>query len=240
MLIVGLTGGIACGKSTVSNELKKCNSVVIDADLIAREVVYPNTNAYNKIVANFGNDVPNLLNDDKTLNRTALGEYVFKDKARVRILNSIVHPAVKYEIFKRIIKAYLTLEKLVILDVPLLFESGLYLICGSIINVSCTRELQIERLLKRNTELSESDAIDRINNQMSNDEKNYRSDYIIDNSGDINDLEVSVENVIREVRPGVFWYLIDLFPPFAIASALFTFTIRRIIDKFKGTKPKLD
>lgn len=243
MLIVGLTGGIACGKSTVSKELKeKYHLTIVDADLIAREVVYPNKPAFKKIVAAFGKEVPDLVNpQDGSLNRPALGKAVFGNKEKLAVLNSIVHPAVKWEMFKQILFAYLTFKQLIILDVPLLYESGLSLVCGLTVTISCAKEIQIDRLLERNPELSVSDATKRIDSQMSNQERNYRSDIVVDNSGDLNTLHESIKSLVHEIKPNFFWYLLDLFPPFAILSALFTFTLRRISDKFIGTrKPKLE
>ncbi|RCK65199.1 Dephospho-CoA kinase CAB5 [Candida viswanathii] len=243
MLIVGLTGGIACGKSTVSKELKeKYHLTVVDADLIAREVVYPNKPAFKKIVAAFGQDVPDLVNpQDGSLNRPALGKAVFGNKDKLATLNAIVHPAVKWEMFRQILIAYITLKQLIVLDVPLLYESGLSLICGLTVTISCTKEIQVERLLARNPELSVTDVTKRIDSQMSNDERNYRSDIVIDNSGDLNTLYESIKSLVHEIKPNLIWYLLDLFPPFAILSALFTFTIRRISDKFIGTrKPKVE
>ncbi|CAK9441611.1 uncharacterized protein LODBEIA_P54790 [Lodderomyces beijingensis] len=239
MLIVGLTGGIACGKSTVSQELqRKYKLTVVDADLIAREVVEPGRPAYNKIVKAF-KDVPDLVNaTDKSLNRATLGQVVFHDRRRLRTLNSIVHPAVKWEIAKQILRAYISLRSLVILDVPLLFESQLYLVCGLIVTVSTTPELQVERLLKRNPELTAKDAENRIGLQMPNAERNYRSDIVIDNSGTLQQLHQQIESVVYEVKPSKLWTLIDLFPPVGVLSALFTFIIRRMTEKFKGTKPK--
>lgn len=238
MLIVGLTGGIACGKSTVSHELKtKYHYTVIDADLIAREVVLPGKPAYNKIVRSF-DDVHDLLHEDGTLNRTVLGQVVFQNKRKLKDLNSIVHPAVQWEIVRQILRAYISCKSLVILDVPLLFESQLHLICGLIVTVSTKSELQIERLLARNAELSREDAENRIKNQMTNEERNYRSDIVIDNSGSVSDLKKSVDTLSREIKPSIVWTILDLIPPFGVVSALFTFTIKRITEKYKGNKPK--
>lgn len=238
MLIVGLTGGIACGKSTVSHELKtKHHYTVIDADLIAREVVLPGKPAYKKIVDSF-NNVHDLLHDDGSLNRTVLGQVVFQDKKKLNLLNSIVHPAVRWEIVRQIFKAYVSCSSLVILDVPLLFESQLYMICGLIVTVSTKSELQIERLLARNPELSKEDAENRIKSQMTNVERNYRSDIVIDNSGSVSNLKDSIALLSREIKPSKIWTFLDLIPPFGIISALFTFAIKRITEKYKGTKPK--
>ncbi|OWB54884.1 hypothetical protein B5S28_g744 [[Candida] boidinii] len=96
MLIVGLTGGIACGKSTVSKRLEEHHKLpIVDADKIAREIVQPGKPSYNKIVTYFGQKIPNLVNDDNTLNRQALGGYVFANKDELRVLNSFTHPEVR-------------------------------------------------------------------------------------------------------------------------------------------------
>ncbi|KAI5956335.1 CAB5 [Candida jiufengensis] len=240
MLIVGLTGGIACGKSTVSKELQtKYNLKIIDADLIAKEVVEPKKPAYNKILQEFQSQIPNLVNEDESLNRGALGTYVFENKSELKKLNSIIHPAVKWEIIKQIAQSYFKLNSMVILDVPLLFESGLYLICGSIITVSISPStLQIDRLLERNPELTELDAQNRIKNQMSMNERNYRSDYVLDNSGSLKDLQLSIKKLITKRKPNFASTLIEWIPPFGVLSALLVFITRRIVEKYKGKKPK--
>lgn len=241
MLIVGLTGGIACGKSTVSKELQtNYKLTVVDADLIAREVVYPGKPAYNKIIEHF-KDVPNLVDaNDKSLNRAALGQAVFNDKSKLKKLNSIVHPAVKWEIAKQILWAYLHIKSIVVLDVPLLFESQLYLVCGLVITVSAPLELQTKRLLLRNPELTAEDAEKRIKSQMSNLERNYRSDIVIENSGTVEDLHDELEHVVQKIKPAKIWTLLDLIPPFGIASAAFTFFIRRMVENYRGKKPKTE
>lgn len=235
MLVVGLTGGIACGKSTVSNIFKeKHHLTVIDADLIARQVVLPDKPAYNNIIKTFGSEIPQLVKDDKTLNREALGRHVFGNKERLTKLNGIIHPAVRYEIGRQILMAYLTMKKLVILDVPLLFEAKLHVICGKTITVSCDRQLQIERLLARNKELSPQDAENRINSQMSNEEKCYRADLIIDNNKGLKELEQNISLAIREITPGVLFTVLDWFPPFGILSAFLTVITCYFRDRFKG------
>ncbi|GME71670.1 unnamed protein product [[Candida] boidinii] len=134
MLIVGLTGGIACGKSTVSKRLEEHHKLpIVDADKIAREIVQPGKPSYNKIVTYFGQKIPNLVNDDNTLNRQALGGYVFANKDELRVLNSFTHPEVRKQMVWNVIKAWLSFEKMVILDVPLLFESKLDVYCADCI-----------------------------------------------------------------------------------------------------------
>ncbi|CAM9017613.1 unnamed protein product [Wickerhamomyces anomalus] len=209
MLIVGLTGGIAAGKSTVSEKLsKEYGLTIIDADLIARQVQQPGQSAYKKIAKYFGPQVEDLFLEDGQLNRPSL--------------------AVRYEIFKQIIISYLKLQKLVILDVPLLFEAKLDQICGATIAVVCDEKLQLERLLKRNSYLTEEDAKQRINAQMSNHSRIRKADYIIDNSHTLEALDENIRGVVQRVTPSWIIYLLELFPVFAAFSAFGTFIIRRI------------
>lgn len=238
MLVVGLTGGIGTGKSTVSENLRANHKLsIIDADLIARQVVEPGRRAYRQIIDTFGEEVEGLTNTDGSLNRAALGKAVFGNTVNLKKLNSIVHPEVRREIIWQLIKAYMKVKDLVILDVPLLFESGLNRICGATVTVSCLRDLQVQRLRLRNPELSTDDIHKRIDSQMSNEERNFRSDLIIDNSGTMDDLRATVSAVVKELRPSILCTLLDLFPPFGILSALYTIIIRTIRDRYKGTRP---
>lgn len=231
MLVVGLTGGIAAGKSTVSQKLREKHGLtIIDADLIARQVQEPGRSSYNKIVKYFGPKVENLLFEDGNLNRPELGRFVFGDKEELKKLNSFVHPAVRFEIFKQILIAYLKMNKMVILDVPLLFEAGLDKICGATIAVVCKESIQLERLLKRNAYLTEEDAKQRINSQMPNHLKIRKADYVIDNSSTLEDLDEQIDGTVQRVRPFIIRHLLELFPPFALFSAFGTFMIRRIYE----------
>lgn len=241
MLIVGLTGGISSGKSTVSSRLRDQGLTIIDADLIAREVVVPGKRAYRQILETFGEIVPDLLNEDRTLNRAALGKAVFGNQERLKKLNSIVHPAVRREIFWQLLKAYFKLRNMVILDVPLLFESNLNQICGVTMTVFCDKDVQIKRLRSRNPELTEEDAEKRVNSQMSNQERNFLADYIVDNNGTMKELEKSIDLLLKQISPGKIMTLIDYFPPFGIVSAVYTYLLNLICHKFKcGRPPKLD
>lgn len=176
MILVGLTGGIATGKSTVTRMFKQCGAVVIDADDLARQVVQPGKPAWREIVKAFGKAV---LHPDRTLNRQALGTIVFGNKAKLRRLEHIIHPRVARE------QARLTREAarkdpnaVVIYDVPLLFEAGVDARVDKIIVVSASRETQIARLKKRNS-LSRTEALRRINSQMPLAQKLARADFAI-------------------------------------------------------------
>lgn len=121
--VIGLTGGIATGKSSVSKLLQERNIPVIDADVLARKVVKLNTHALRKIVATFGDTV---LLPDGSLDRKRLGEIVFNDEVKRKRLNAIVHPAVRWEMLRGILGHWMKGEKVCVLDIPLLIEAGLY------------------------------------------------------------------------------------------------------------------
>lgn len=241
MLIVGLTGGIASGKSTVSQILaEKYQLTVIDADKIARQVLLPGTSAYAQVLETFGPFIPNLVDTEhgNKLNNAALGAAVFGNKENLRKLNSISHPAIRREICRRILKAYLKFNRLVILDVPLLFESGLYRICGLIVTVNCDERLQIDRLQLRNPELSLEDARKRILSQMTNFERCFKLDIVINNNDDLDHLKARVELAVRDLRPSWAWTILDWFPPFAAMLALYTLLLCFVKEKVRGKAPQ--
>jgi dephospho-CoA kinase len=186
MLIVGLTGGIATGKSTVSNLLRHKHSLpVIDADVLARKAVEPGTHAFDRILDAFGADL--ALRDSSGhitgLDRTALGKRVFSgDEVARKKLNRIVHPAVRWLMVKAVIREWLLNGcAVVVLDIPLLFESGLDRFCGITVVVSTESELQLQRLLERDARLSEEDARGRIASQWNIDKNKALADVVIEN-----------------------------------------------------------
>ena len=177
MILVGLTGGVATGKSTVAKMFKECGAVVIDADELAHEAVKPGTPAWREIVAFFGKTV---LNQDRSLNRQALGSIVFRNPKKRRQLEHIIHPRVARE-QARLTKqaARKNPDAVVIYDVPLLFEAGIDKRVDHTIVVTADRETQIARLKKRNG-LSQAEAIRRIKSQMPLAKKRQRANYVLD------------------------------------------------------------
>ncbi len=158
MILVGLTGGIATGKSTVAGMFKRCGATVIDADALAREVVEPGKPAWREIVKTFGKDV---INPDRTLNRQTLGVMVFGHPAKLRRLERIIHPRVAREQIRLTKQAARNDPKAVVIyDVPLLFEAGIDTRVDTTIVVTADRETQIARLKKRNG-LSRAEALRR-------------------------------------------------------------------------------
>jgi dephospho-CoA kinase len=194
---LGLTGSIATGKSTVSQMFKDEGCPVIDADLIAREVVEPGTPVLEEIVRHFGE---HILHDDGTLNRKRLGEIVFEHPEEREKLNSMVHPAVRMEMKERSEAAEAAGEPLIILDIPLLIENDLYYLVDEVLVVYVPDEVQKERLITRNG-YTEEEADQRITSQMPIEKKRKEADYIIDNSGTLEDTRAQVKELVRRFVP---------------------------------------
>lgn len=177
---MGLTGGIASGKSTVSAWFVNKGARLVDADIIAREVMLPGHPVLDAAVNRFGEGI---LQPDGSLNRAKLGEIVFADKEALQALNAITHPAIRKEIKARMN----ALEeedprRLTLVDIPLLYESELDNLFERIAVVYVPREVQLERLMARNG-MTEAQAESRLNAQMDIEEKRRRATFVIDNSG---------------------------------------------------------
>jgi len=197
MLLVGLTGGIATGKSLVSEILRGLGTYIIDADKIAREVVEPQKPAWLEIVEFFGKDI---INKDRTINRKRLGEIVFNDPLKKRKLEEIVHPRVIEE-ENRMLKEYLKIKPdgIVIIDAALLIEAGSHKRVDKLIVVYADKETQTKRLMERDG-LSRTDAEKRIASQMPLDEKVKMSDFVIDNSKGIEGTQRQTIDIFNKLR----------------------------------------
>lgn len=194
-IVVGLTGGIASGKSTVSAIFREMNIPVIDADQIAKEVVQNGRVAYSKIVEAFGKEI---LQEDLEINRAALGQIIFHNEQERQKLNSIVHPEVRSEMLKQKEQLIAEQYQLVVLDIPLLFESKLTYLVDQVIVVHVNELVQLERLQKRNN-LSKEDALARIKSQLSLTEKAKMADFIIDNNGSIDETKEQVIKLVSKL-----------------------------------------
>jgi dephospho-CoA kinase len=178
--VIGLTGGIATGKSTVSALLEKAGAVIIDADRIARQVVKKGLPAYREIIENFGESI---LLPDGEINRSALGDIIFNDPQKKKLLNRIVHPHVRKEQSRQL----KNIKKkdpgaIVILDIPLLIETQTYRDLSEVIVVYAPEHIQMKRLMQRD-DISKADALTRIRSQMPIEEKKDKATIVIDNSG---------------------------------------------------------
>ncbi|KAI9740446.1 MAG: hypothetical protein M1834_005026 [Cirrosporium novae-zelandiae] len=252
MLLIGLTGSIATGKSTVSLLLSSppYNLPLIDADLLARRVVEPGTTGYHKIVTYFSPTTPDLIlpasevgengpdGKGRPLNRPALGRRVFgntlerqKDRA---ILNKIVHPAVRWEMYKSLLKSYFRGYQAVVLDVPLLFEAGMDLLCGTVMVVAVSDpEIQMKRLRDRDPHLTEEDARNRVASQWDVRDKARRAEMrgegagvVVWNDGDKDDLKRELEKIMMKIQqknPKWWSWLLLIVPPFGGLAAMYQF-----------------
>ncbi|MFB1050861.1 dephospho-CoA kinase [Paraliobacillus sp. JSM ZJ581] len=183
--IIGLTGGIATGKSTVSNFFKKNGIPVIDADGIAKEVVEPNQEAYRQIISAFGTSI---LQQNGQLDRRKLGNIVFTNENKRQQLNSIVHPQVKKVMLARRDQLINEEHPVIVLDIPLLFESQLENLVDLVVVVYSHAEVQLERLMHRN-QLTKEEASNRIQSQLPITQKAKAANIVIDNNGSIADTQ---------------------------------------------------
>ncbi|MDM8280406.1 dephospho-CoA kinase [Ligilactobacillus agilis] len=176
--ILGLTGGIASGKSTVSAYLAQNGALIIDADLIARQVVAKKSSGLKQIVAKFGEEI---LTASGELDRKKLGKLVFSNKDLLKNLTDITGPLIRAEILREIEAAKKAQVKLVVLDIPLLFETGYQTLCDKVMVVTIPSEVQLKRVMKRDN-LSAAEARKRIANQLPASKRNELADVLIDNS----------------------------------------------------------
>ncbi|WP_062355198.1 dephospho-CoA kinase [Bacillus kwashiorkori] len=191
---IAITGGIATGKSTVSKMIQELKFTVIDADMAARKVVEPNESAYKEIVEKFGKEI---LQPDKTIDRAKLGSIIFHDENKRKLLNSIVHPAVRKQMHEEIESAVQRGERAIFLDIPLLYESNLTHMAEKVIVVYVDQETQLERLMARN-HLSKEDALARIQSQLSIEEKRKLANAVIDNRSTIAYTKQQLMNILTE------------------------------------------
>lgn len=191
--IIGLTGGIASGKSTVSNMLKELGIPVIDADEEARLAVEKGEKAYNAIVDHFGEAI---LMDDGSIDRAKLGAIIFKDEEKRLVLNSIVHPAVRERMLQKREQYRSNGHHFIVLDIPLLFESRLTAMVDKVIVVYVDDLVQLERLKKRNG-FTEEEAQERIASQMPLKDKQKLADAVINNNGTIEETKKQLFSILR-------------------------------------------
>ncbi|NLJ72910.1 MAG: dephospho-CoA kinase [Syntrophomonadaceae bacterium] len=197
MKIVGLTGGIASGKSTVAGVFAELGAYIIDADKVAHEIVEPNNPAWRDVISFFGEEI---LNADKTINRERLGEIVFNNADLLDKLNKITHPRIM-EKFKDELQAIRenNPNAIVIMEVPLLYETHLERMCDLVVVVWVDRETQKDRLMRRDS-ISGDSAVKRIDSQMDLDEKAKIADYVIDNRKTIEETIKIATNYYNEIK----------------------------------------
>ena len=193
-MIIGLTGSIASGKSTVASMLKEYGLPIVDADLVARQVVEPGSETLQQIAAAFGADV---IQADGTMDRAKVGALIFNDEAKRTQLNRIIHPAIRAEMLRQRDGYIAAGERNVVMDIPLLFESKLQSYVEKIIVVSVSEETQLARLMARNT-FSEEEATARIRSQLAMDVKEAGADAVINNNGSVEETAAQLHAILTE------------------------------------------
>lgn len=202
-MVIGLTGGIGTGKSTVSQILKDRGFPVIDLDVISHEVI-EFSSVVEKIVQNFGREV---LDEDEagncTISREKLGKIIFSDKKKRLALNSIMHPEILKVMHKKILECKSEKNKIIFVEVQLLFEVQWEKEFDYILLVAAKRDMQVRRVLERDKR-SEEEAWNIINSQMSLDEKREKSDFVIENDGNMDDLNKKVDKFLKSLEQRQF------------------------------------
>jgi dephospho-CoA kinase len=191
---VGLTGGVASGKSTVSALLAELGAVVIDADVLAREVVAPGTEGLDEVVVEFG---PGVLGPDGSLDRPSLGALVFADPQRRKALEAIIHPRVRARAAE--IEAAAPPDAVVVHDIPLLTETGQAGSFDAVIVVDVPVEVQLDRMARLRG-MSEADTRARVEAQASREDRRAIATYVVDNTGTLEELRERVAEIYRALR----------------------------------------
>lgn len=198
-MVIGLTGGIGTGKSTVSQILKDRGFSVIDLDVISHEVI-EFSSVVEKIVQNFGREVLDENEDGNcTISREKLGKIIFADKEKRLALNSIMHPEILKVMHKKILECKSEKNKIIFVEVQLLFEVQWEKEFDYILLVAAKRDMQVRRVLERDKR-SEEEAWNIINSQMSLDEKREKSDFVIENDGNMDDLNKKVDKFLKSLE----------------------------------------
>jgi len=197
MLLLGVTGGVASGKTTVARMLAGLGARTIDFDLLSRIVVEPGKPAWKEVIAYFGEWI---LQGDKTLDRKKLAEIIFRDSAKRKKLESFIHPKI-YEEFSRLVKKYTSQDPKAIIQavVPLLVEANLQHLFHKILLVYIPAEMQIERLMQRDR-ISREMALNILNAQLPLEEKKSHADFIVDNSGSLEGTKRQVQEIWEELK----------------------------------------
>ncbi len=196
MRVFGLTGGVASGKGVVAARFRELGIPVLDADELAREVVAPGTSGLSAVVERFGSEI---LGQDGQLNRSALAQLVFSDRARLQELNSIVHPLVQRRLEQHLASFEAQGADLACYEVPLLFENGLQERLRPVVLVAASPDTQVARATKRSG-WTEEQARARMAAQMPLSRKRRLADFIIDNDGSLNDTRQQATQVLEQVR----------------------------------------
>ncbi|MBM7541889.1 dephospho-CoA kinase [Amphibacillus cookii] len=195
-IVIGLTGCIATGKSTVAKMFKKEGIPIVDADQLSRTIVEPHQPAYIQIVEAFGHDI---LLPDQTLDRKKLAQLIFNDSVKRQTLNQIVHPAITDHLLHERDQLIVAQHQYIVLDIPLLYENDLTHLVDVVVVVYTTPKQQLQRLMARD-QLSEKEANKRIQSQISIEQKAQWADYVIDNSKTLAHTETAFKQLLQQLE----------------------------------------
>ncbi|WEV40944.1 dephospho-CoA kinase [Lactobacillus sp. ESL0681] len=197
-IVLGLTGGIASGKSTADAFFQTKGVPVIDSDRISHDILNIGQEGYQRVSAQFG---PEYLNSDQTINRRKLGQLVFNDKQQLAKLNKLTHPLIFQTIAAKITHHKQANVPLIVVDVPLLFEANGQSYCDQTLLIALPESLQLERLMQRD-QLTRSAALARINSQMPLAQKVQLADYVIENTGTVAELNAKLAQLMFKLKEG--------------------------------------
>ena len=191
---IGLTGGIASGKSTITNYIKRNKQIpILDADVLSKELIKPNTEVYKKLLGYFGNQILDEYSLEKVINSKQLKKIIFEEEKHRKWIQQLMHPLIKKKMIDEC-NQYKD-EKIILLVIPLLFEANFTDLCTEIWLVKCPEEIQIKRLIERD-KISEQEAQKIINLQFKFDKKSKFSDIILDNSDNLNQWKNKIKKLI--------------------------------------------
>lgn len=196
MKVIGLTGGMATGKSTVASLLRQLGAKVIDADQIAREILQPGQEAWKEIVAAFG---PEILREDNNIHREKLRKIIFQDEKARKRLDAITHPRIRTLAQERMQQFAAKGAEIIVYEAPLLFENQVHLWLRPVILVACDLATQKQRLEERDG-LGEEEIQRHLEAQMTLEEKKKLADFVIENSGDLEELKRQVKEVWEKIK----------------------------------------
>ena len=197
LIVIGLTGGIASGKSTVTALLKEKGAVIIDADKIAREIMSKGEPAWFEVLNYFGDEI--LNNDRSDIDRKKLASIVFSDKAKLEALNNITHPKIIEEIKKQVEEYKKAGKKIIVIDAALLIEAGLDKIVDEVWVIAANEDVQLQRLMAREKDITKDEAVKRIKSQMPLAEKLKFADRVIDNNSSIEETKNQVDKIWTKI-----------------------------------------
>ncbi|XP_049379684.1 dephospho-CoA kinase-like [Solanum stenotomum] len=200
MSIVGLTGGIASGKSTVSNFFKAHGIPVVDTDVVARNVLKKGTGGWKKVVAAFGEDI---LLDNGEVDRAKLGQIVFSDLEKLQLLNRLLAPFISHGMLMKVLKLWIKGCSIIVVDVPLLFDAKVDKWTKPIVVIWVDPETQLQRLMTRDGSMEEAKS--RINAQMSLDLKRSKADIVNDNTSSLEALHEQFQKVLTQITKPLTW-----------------------------------